>query len=73
MIIYSEIYEAKIVLVEISRETAEELFPNRTIYYSDEQGQIQPRSWHSMVGHRSHVFPESADGRYWIRRMKEIV
>lgn len=68
MTIYSEIYEAEILLVEVTRETAEEYFANRTIYYTDEQGQIQHRSWHSMVGHRCHVFPESSDGRYWLKK-----
>lgn len=68
MIIYSETYEADIELVEVTRETAEEHFPNRTIYYSDEQGQIQHRSWHSMVGTKCHVFPESADGKYYIKK-----
>jgi hypothetical protein len=68
MIIYSEIYEAKIVLVEVTRETAEAIFPNRAIYYTTADGNIAHRAWHTKVGNKWHEFPESADGKYWIKK-----
>lgn len=66
--IYSETYGGFIELIEVSQEEADELFPNRTVYYTDENGEIQHRSWHTKVGNKWHQFPESKDGRYWVKK-----
>lgn len=68
MIIYSETYGKEIELIEITRETAEVLFDSRAIYYTTPEGKIDWQAYHSKVGNKWHVFPESLDDRYWIKK-----
>lgn len=48
-----------LILKEISKEEAIELFPNYGIYFEDEKGTIDLRCWWDEADGRFHKFPEA--------------